>query len=310
MANLSYYWKRSATEITWTIAYRESTFDILENNEVPFNIKSEKEGFWGADPFLFEHNGDIYLFYELYIKDKGKGVIAVSKYDNGSFTSPQIVIEERFHMSFPCVFMLKGKIYMMPETGSVNKLYLYECEEFPLKWVRKKTLLDNVNTSDTIVYQDNKDVWVIVSMLKGSACSAQNYIYKMDAIKLQMSLCCIQEEVGECGYRNAGFIFQHFDQLVRPGQNCRNKQYGKSLFFWKVNEINESRFSELLLKETKVEDLKIKSKINFVGVHTYNRIKNIEVVDLKITKKRSINNRLSILLKIIIDYVIHKYLGK
>lgn len=310
MASLNYYWKRTATELTWTIAFRETTNCILDESKIPFTIKKENPGFWGADPFLYEWRGEIYLFYELFINKKSKGVIAVSKYSHGKFTSPQIIIEEPYHMSFPCIFESKGKLFMIPETGMVDTMFLYECISFPYQWKRVKVLLENIKTSDTIVYRDKDGLWVLASILKGNACYSYNMLYRYDETLQNLTLCCQQKEEGERGFRNAGYIFKYGNILVRPGQNCEDRQYGKSLYFWRVDNIAKEKYSETFLKEITVDDVALESTNTYSGIHTYNRVGNIEVIDLKEIKKRHVLKHVGAFLKIIRDYVLYNVLKR
>ena len=38
---------------------------------------------------------------------------------------------------------------MIPESNKNNTIDLYYCDEFPDKWVFKKTLINNINAHDT-----------------------------------------------------------------------------------------------------------------------------------------------------------------
>ena len=54
-----------------------------------------------ADPFLFEYNNAIYLFYEEKYKN-GKGYIVCTwTSDLKNWSQPVVVLKEPFHLSFP-----------------------------------------------------------------------------------------------------------------------------------------------------------------------------------------------------------------
>ena len=80
--------------------------------------KPKNKRYWIADPFLFDYGKNTFLFYEVYDRIKRKGLIGYSIIDSeGIITEPQIVLEEKHHLSFPYVFEYKGGIYMMPESA-------------------------------------------------------------------------------------------------------------------------------------------------------------------------------------------------
>ncbi|MBQ0111271.1 MAG: hypothetical protein KBS41_05050 [Oscillospiraceae bacterium] len=116
MIHISERWRETAEELSWQIAYRsKSNGSLLSDPTTPFELFDLPDGQWGADPFLFEQDGQLCLFYELYLEKQKKGVIAVSKWEGNNFSQPETVIEEPFHLSFPCVFKIGESVYMIPK---------------------------------------------------------------------------------------------------------------------------------------------------------------------------------------------------
>ena len=302
MLHIAERWHSTARELAWQIAYRPKIDGtILDDTATPFNLLNLEDGCWGADPFLFEKDGKTYLFYELFLEKEHKGVIAVSVFDGKGFTAPTTVIEEPFHLSFPCIFTIGDKVYMIPETGSQNAIILYECVDFPYKWQQKKTLLKIESPSDTIVYTKDKEIFVLASILKGSPSSAQNLLYRLDKKALTLNLCATQQDYGNAGFRNAGFLLTYKDGLIRPGQNCPQNDYGKSLYFWKVLKLTDGDFAEEFIKEITCEDIKVNGKFN--GIHTYNYLNGFDVIDLRIVIKHNIFKRLSMFFNYCIQFL-------
>ena len=52
---------------------------------------------------------------------------------------------------------------MCPETHQKKEIRIYICEKFPLKWRFYKTLIKNVNSVDTILFEKDKLWWLITS---------------------------------------------------------------------------------------------------------------------------------------------------
>ena len=287
MNKIKYYWQRSGEKMSWVIGYRKKKEEsILSDLETPFNTLDLPSGTWGADPFLFEYNGDTYIFFEWFFEKKEKGVIACIKLSGDKLSAPEIVLEEPFHLSFPCVFSYNGTIYMIPETGSMHNIVLYKCVDFPSKWEKEKELLSGVNSSDTIVWNYNGNMFVIASMLHGNASTASNKIYLLDMDGLELRQIGESSEYSNEGYRNAGFIFEDKKVMYRPGQNCENNQYGKGLIFWKIL-LENGKYNEHKEKAINITDLSINNDTTFCGVHTYNLSQKYEVIDLKILKQTS-----------------------
>ena len=113
MSKINYYWQRTARNMSWMIAYRDRSSDILFDKGTKFELLKLQSGLWGADPFVFSFENKTVLFFELFIEEINKGVIGVSEYDGSGFSQPKIVIEEPYHLSFPCVFEMNDILYML-----------------------------------------------------------------------------------------------------------------------------------------------------------------------------------------------------
>lgn len=301
MSKISYYWNRTARKMTWMIAYRNRTSDIITDRETMFKLLNLKSGFWGADPFVYSYENRIVLFYELFNEKYNKGVIAASEYDGHTFSPPNIIIEESYHLSFPCVFLMNGCYYMVPESGSQHNIVLYECISYPYKWVRKKILLEHIDSSDTIVFNKDSKTYLLASILINSTCVSKNVLFELNGDSLVLTKIKEGKECSDEGIRNAGLIFRHNNKLIRPGQNCPNGEYGKSTIFWTINnplEMDEERFWEIT-----VDSINIDKKHIFSGIHTYNLCDSIEVVDLRIIQKRHLYERAYLFTKLIINYL-------
>ena len=120
-----------------------------------------------ADPFLFVHNGTLFLFYEH--QDKwvgGKGRLCMRKTsDLKEWTEEVDVLIEPFHLSFPWVFEDDKKIYMLPETGNDNSIRLYETVDDSLtKWKLKSKIVDDgLPWKDSVIYKKDGVYYLFTS---------------------------------------------------------------------------------------------------------------------------------------------------
>lgn len=310
-SKLKYYWSRTEYDMFWTIGLRKRRCGktILSNTTDSFSVLDLPEKTFAADPFLFEYNNKTYLFFELFLYKKNKGVIAYAEIIDNVVGEFKIAIEEDFHLSFPCIFKAGNDIYMIPETGAEKKIILYKCETFPDKWRQEKILLEDVDSSDNIVFDQDGKLFLIASILKDHTCIASNTLYEFDPNEKSLRLIEEKSEFGNIGFRNAGLLFEDDDRLIRPGQNCEGNQYGKGLVFWNVDEIDDRRYKESIYKNIFIDDIAIDSYKNFCGVHTYNLCRGYETIDLKILKKNSFFKRLYMLSIISLKFFMRKIKG-
>jgi Glycosyl hydrolases family 43 len=105
-----------------------------------------------ADPFMIHDRGTWYLFYEVYNLQTKRGEIAVStSHDLVTWTYGGIVLQERFHLSYPYVFRSNDDYYMIPESRKANGIRLYQAQHFPGQWSYVKTLLEGPYVDASLV---------------------------------------------------------------------------------------------------------------------------------------------------------------
>lgn len=76
--------KKAITGGEWFIAYRTV-------GETEYKIAEAPANQWCADPFIYEVNGEHYIFVEQYREDKDKGCIGYFKFENG------VPVNKRYH---------------------------------------------------------------------------------------------------------------------------------------------------------------------------------------------------------------------
>lgn len=105
-----------------------------------------------ADPFLISAQDSFYLFYEALEAVTGQGVIAVATSADGKrWEYKGVVLDEPFHLSYPCVFRWQGDYYMIPEAATTRSVRLYKAVQFPYRWQFVTKLIDE----DDKLFKDN-----------------------------------------------------------------------------------------------------------------------------------------------------------
>lgn len=268
----------------YMIAYRflnpgDDLLTSCSTRFIPFknNIK-----YWYADPLLYNHENKIYMFYEAFNKRKGLGEIGVAKVINNKIVDHKVILKESFHMSYPFVFNMNDKIYMIPETSSIKKLLLYESVRFPDKWRLKKVLMENVEFSDATILKHRDKLYLFVSKVL----SPIPYKDELLLFNLEKNFRLMPHECNPIISDNefsrpAGRILKCKNRLVRVSQDCSNGEYGKAIKFNEIISLTADNYKEKNIATILPEDIPIKSRKMFCGTHTYSRSGNIEVIDLK-----------------------------
>lgn len=255
----------------WQVAYRKkgtSCFIMIPNP--PYG--------WAADPFLVEYQNELYLFAELFLyKSERKGVIGYCKYQDEKFGEWHVTMDKHWHLSYPYVFVQNGKLYMCPESIQSEEVSIYELIEFPDRWKKSKILLLNGRFADTTPFQYRNETYMFTfrhpenSLVKGTL-----YLYKWEGeYKFQHQK--ISSDIS-CARPGGRLIFEN-DKMIRVSQDSEGG-YGRGLVFSIIDSVWPV-YQEHIIKKVYPSDLEIYDKKKYIGMHTYNRCKGLEVIDLK-----------------------------
>ena len=271
---------------SWNVAWRKAPVgSILQDVDQPFQIIKNSYRYWAADPFIFENKGKTYIFAELYDYVRRKGGIGYCLLEPEKETYWVQVISEKYHLSYPFIFEHKHEIYILPESGAGNILYVYHAIEFPEKWEKIKILREHGNYADTtpfywksqklaITYKGKSDghyeLWLL--NLHNEAKDKQ---LLLDNIELR---------------RPAGKVFGWHNKNIRPAQNCTN-DYGEGLIFYEYDISEDEEYLENEMQRIFPKELKFSKELLMDGMHTYNGNQTYEVIDIK-TRRFNILNLL------------------
>ena len=274
---------------SWAIAVREFNNDSLlfdfENNE-PFRIVNFPKGFWGADPFVFEKDNKVFLFFEYTNMKKGKSFLASTQIFPDIHDKPHVIYEFKGHTSYPCIFEHNGNLYIIPETIDSKNVYLLRCVEWPYIWKNDGIILKDFECVDsTIAYVDKRLCVFLYTIEKRDLPSNSRKLYIADFDIDNKKICNIKmvkeyktkdgRPGGHCLYLNGKMY-----RTVQPG----NKFYGEKIEFSEFC-FEKNEYRENLVAEIKPSNIKLNCNIPFKGIHTYNRSLHYEVIDLALNRK-------------------------
>lgn len=256
----------------WQIAYRAT-------GEEKFTLLPNPDWGWAADPFPVIYQGVLYLFAEIFLyKSERNGVIAYCKFENGEFTHWTVSMDKHWHLSYPNIFVKGGRLYMCPETRQNDEIAIYELKAFPDQWEKAKVLLGNVQCVDTTFCEDQGEKYMFTFQPQKGGVKGSLYLYRIDGGKISEG-SIVLEDTGTESARPGGRIICEEGKLFRVSQDGSNG-YGSGLVFSEIDSFYPV-YKEHEIKRITAGEINGNWNRRFAGIHTYNRISEAEVIDLK-----------------------------
>jgi hypothetical protein len=246
--------------------------------------------FW-ADPFIIEDDGKTYIFVEEQIgAGKGsKGTLGVFELFPDMTVSPLVsILEKPYHLSFPHVFRIGKKWYMIPETHENKTIDVYRAANFPYTWRYETTLMSGVEAVDTVVFEHN-GTWYLFTSVGGAGGNLNGSLSLFYADTFPSETWTPHPQNPICsGMRNsrmAGALVITNGTIYRPAQDCL-KEYGQNT---NINEIIE--LTSYSYKEKIVKTIRPARSLKEVCTHTVNYSDRFMVRDVKIRRFIPFDNK-------------------
>ena len=264
---------------SWNVAWRKAPpGSVLNEKKEKFIVIKNPKRYWVADPFLFEHRGEVYVFAEMYDYVRRRGGIGYYHLTGKKKLKWIPVIFEDYHISYPYIFEKDGDIYIMPESSANKSLYLYKAVCFPDKWVKEKTIREGIKLADT-------------SLLDGDHSNLALSYNVEDPHSPKLMLLDLECANNDTTVKTGNVLLQRpagktLPNNVRPAQ-IYNEDYGKGLVFLEYT-FNHG-FSEKEIHRIYPQDLVYSNQIFLDGMHTYNYCTSYEVIDIKTRRFNLLN---------------------
>ena len=281
----------------WCCAVRFGKDDdsLLSGTGSCFSVLPDSYRYWTADPFVVNENGKYYLFFEMYDRLKRKGLLGCREISESGFGKMHVIYESTSHLSYPFIYKKDSVYYIVPESNKSGELFRLRCVDFPLKWEKEKVLMHEKLVDTTIFTQNGTDFYISQRVSGDNVFDRIDLFYDKNSVIEECSSNPVKKDLKTA--RCAGRLFEYGGKLIRPSQNCADG-YGAGLNFNEVLEISENTFKERLISVVLPEDIKLNFENHFTGIHTYNRIDNVEVIDLKRKSKINVLNIVGAILKL------------
>ncbi|WP_447722401.1 glucosamine inositolphosphorylceramide transferase family protein [Edwardsiella tarda] len=231
-----------------------------------------------ADPFVIEHDGFVYIFYEELYLLSSHGVLRCAVFDkNLNLINDQVIhgfSHLKSHLSFPFTFKYHDKIFCIPETHELNRVVLFEAVDFPFYWREVKTLLKDIELVDTIFFELNSKCYLV-----GSDLDNKMFFFESDDLFDSWSSVKFNNESNIVNKRMGGGPIIFEGKLFFVNQECDNKEYGKAIYISEVGCISADNYMETIKYHILPFDRKYCR-----GIHTLNFSENYLVIDGKMKR--------------------------
>ena len=239
--------------------------------------------FW-ADPHLLIRDGKHYAFIEEKPNDSHGHVSVMEFRPDGTYTTPEPVLKEPFHLSYPFVFEHEDELYMIPESGDYGQVRLYRCAKFPDQWVLEHVIMDGLIAVDTTLFEQDGRWWLFAAIAEhaGASPPGELFLFWADS-PLATSWTPhpanpIVSDVTTA--RPAGPLFRRGGRLIRPAQDC-SPHYGYGIRLMEVTRLNEAEY-----EESEVGFLEPDWESDLVGTHSFTRAGRLSLIDVNVKRGR------------------------
>jgi hypothetical protein len=212
-------------------------------------IRNDHEFIQVADPFLWEADGELMVYYEKK-HFKKPGTLHYINLETKIEEKLCLGLElEGVHLSFPFLFEINGETFMMPETHEQQEISIYK-QTTKGQFEKYKVLLRGCSFVDSILWQ-SKGLWYLMTTEKTTLQNekAKEYVRRLyfssnldlDFIEHPKSPIVKGKTFGRLG----GSIIDWNGMQYLPVQDCTNR-YGQDLNLFQITKINECEYHEEL----------------------------------------------------------------
>lgn len=250
---------------------------------------------WFADPFLLSvDERKVVLLVEEWEYDKKKGRLCILDIERRGekFKLQKVtpILTLSTHLSFPIYIKDEsGELFFYPENYQSGTLKLYHFNRDTLQLENPITIINEplLDTQIVKIGEHYYAMGVIKTDSKTHDYTRQLHIYKSNSLTGPYELMqVIDNPVRE--ERGAGQIYEQGGKFYRPAQCCEG-DYGKSVIIYEMQINNDGLFEE---KEVERYE-PIYSARYGQGLHTFNQMKELCVIDGKDFRRGAISRFLN-----------------
>jgi hypothetical protein len=249
------------------------TTDLLSNPSDFRWIRSPR-GHSYASPFLLQHEGQVWMFFEDYhYEEKRKRINCIPLEADLSTGTSTVCLDLPYHLSYPMVFDHEGVVFMIPTSEEHESIELWRATNFPFSWKLETILFSGPAVRTTpICHGDRWYFFTTLSEPTGNpAFGALFSAASLTAKWVHHPSSPISTDVRET--RSAGAIQKVENRLLRVVQDsCEN--YGSRIHVEEILELTPEAYMG-----RRVHSIAPDWGRGLRGVRTYGLCASIEAMD-------------------------------
>jgi len=146
-----------------------------------------------------------------------------------------------------------GTLFMMPEACSQRRIETWKCVEFPNRWERVQTVLDDVIAADSSLAKIGEDWWLFTNMSTDpfGEMSSELHLYKVDGPGMtNLTPHPLNPVVFDTRIaRNGGRVIDSDGTYYRISQDNSHGLYGYGVNAMRIDHISMDDYKEELVRK-------------------------------------------------------------
>ena len=222
-----------------------SSLEDIDNPVLTYQDVTDVPAEFVADPFMIRAGSRWYMFFEVMNADTNQGDIGLAISNDGfNWEYKQIVLDELFHLAYPCVFEFDDEYYMIPDSREANSVRLYKAVNFPTEWSFDRILLKG-GYSDPSIFRYNGKWWIFAEAnpVRGSNDTLRLY-YSNDLNEPFIEHPQSPIVFGDANIaRPGGRVLVVGNRIIRYAQDDYPR-YGNQVWAFEITELTTTSYKE------------------------------------------------------------------
>jgi hypothetical protein len=232
----------------WNIGIiHESLVNLIDygipENEIHW-MPLQKPTNFRADCFAYDDDDQLNIFFEDYDYKSRKGKISKVSYSEVSdFSKHSTVLEKEYHLAYPYLLNVEGKLYLIPESCENKSVDIYRIDTISGQASFHKTILNNTDAVDSTLLKFNEKWWLFCTMSSDESNTKLHLFYAdtFDGNYTAHPANPVKTDIRNS--RPAGKPFINSGALYRVAQDSSDT-YGGKIAINKISKLNEFAFEE------------------------------------------------------------------
>ncbi len=238
-----WFWEKAFFEYRWRIGILTPAPSLEGETEVePEWIPGPKKGFF-ADPCAVPGKDDLVLV-ENYERSRAKGRIDVVALPRHSAIPTRFILDSMGHLSFPQVYRVNGRLWIIPETASFGRQLAFEVDEALVPILPEQpTCIEGVMGVDPVFLRHDGRWWAFSSPGGASGSHLLNAFYATEFLGPYKAHAANPIVIDPRGGRSAGAVIECDGRLMRFGQ-ALGRRYGEGIDVFAIGTLTPFVYQE------------------------------------------------------------------